>query len=67
MTFTFDEKGNRELPKIMGQLLVLPQHWWEGTDANGKTRDITASTLELPMGSGPYKLKESCLGGVDHL
>lgn len=56
VTFTFSEAGNRELPKIMGQLIVLPQHWWEGKDANGKTRDIGQSTLEPPMGSGPYRI-----------
>jgi microcin C transport system substrate-binding protein len=57
VTFTFDAPGNRELPNIMAQLTVLPQHWWEGKDATGKPRDIGASTLEPPMGSGPYKLK----------
>ncbi len=57
VTFTFDQTGNRELPQIVGQLLVLPQHWWEGTDANGKPRDIGASTLEPPLGSGPYRLE----------
>ncbi len=57
VTFTFDQTDNRELPHILGQLLVLPQHWWEGTDANGKTRNIAASTLEAPMGSGPYELE----------
>ena len=56
VTFTFDQKGNRELPKILGQLMVLPQHWWEGTDAKGNKRDIGASTLEPPLGSGPYEL-----------
>ncbi len=56
VTFTFDQTGNRELPKILGQLTVLPQHWWEGTDAKGNKRDISASTLEPPMGSGPYQL-----------
>lgn len=56
VTFTFDQTGNRELPLILGQLMVLPQHWWEGTDANGKPRDIAQSTLESPMGSGPYTL-----------
>ena len=35
ITFTFDAPGNRELPSIVGQLTVLPKHWWEGTDANG--------------------------------
>lgn len=57
VTFTFDQTGNRELPKIMGQLLVLPQHWWEGTDASGNKRDIGRSTLEPPMGSGPYRIR----------
>jgi microcin C transport system substrate-binding protein len=56
VTFTFDQAGNRELPNIVGQLTVLPQHWWEGKDANGKQRDIGASTLEPPLGSGPYKV-----------
>jgi microcin C transport system substrate-binding protein len=56
VTFTFDQTGNHELPHIMGQLLVLPQHWWEGTDAKGNKRDISHSTLEPPLGSGPYKL-----------
>ncbi|MDR3474999.1 MAG: extracellular solute-binding protein [Devosia sp.] len=57
VTFSFDVKNNRELPNILGQLLIVPQHWWEGKDASGKPRDISASTLEPPMGSGPYKIK----------
>jgi microcin C transport system substrate-binding protein len=56
VTFTFDKAGNRELPNIMGQLVVLPKHWWDGTDANGKKRDITRSTLEIPLGSGAYRI-----------
>ncbi|MDJ0930326.1 extracellular solute-binding protein [Breoghania sp.] len=56
--FTFDVKNNRELPNIMGQLPVLPKHWWEGTDANGKKRDISKSTLEPPLGSGHYRIKD---------
>jgi microcin C transport system substrate-binding protein len=55
--FTFDEKGNRELPQIMGQLLVFPKHWWEGTAPDGRKRDITQTTLEPPLGSGAYRLK----------
>jgi len=62
ITFTFDGPGNRELPQIVGQLPVLPKHWWEGTDQNGKKRDITQTTLELPLGSGPYRLKEFAPG-----
>ncbi|MGE0458795.1 MAG: extracellular solute-binding protein [Bauldia sp.] len=56
VTFTFDAPGNRELPSIVGQLTVLPQHYWEGTDANGNPRDISAPTLEPPLGSGPYRI-----------
>ncbi len=55
--FKFDQKGNRELPKILGDLVVLPKHWWEGTDASGKKRDITKPTLEVPLGSAAYKIK----------
>jgi microcin C transport system substrate-binding protein len=57
ITFTFDAPGNRELPQIVGQLLVLPKHWWEGTDASGKKRDISATTLEPPLGSAAYRIK----------
>lgn len=56
VTFFFSSKNNRELPGILGQIPVLAQHWWEGKDASGKQRDIGASTLEPPMGSGPYRL-----------
>ena len=62
VTFTFDGPGNRELPQIVGQLPVLPKHWWEGADQNGKKRDVTQTTLELPLGSGPYRLKEFAPG-----
>lgn len=55
--FRFDQKGNRELPKIMGDLAVLPKHWWEGTDAKGNKRDITRPTLEPPLGSAAYRIK----------
>ena len=58
VTFTFDAPGNRELPQIVGELTVLPKAWWTGTDKDGKQRDIGATTLEPPLGSGPYKIKE---------
>jgi len=57
VTFTFDVKGNRELPHIVGQLLILPKHFWEGTDKDGNKRDISRGTLEPPLGSGPYRIK----------
>jgi microcin C transport system substrate-binding protein len=58
ITFTFAGPGNRELPQIVGELTVLPRHWWEGSDGKGKKRDIGTTTLEPPLGSGPYRIKE---------
>ena len=58
VTFSFDVKNNRELPMIMGQLMVLPKHHWTGTDAKGAGRDLMKTTLEPPLGSGPYRIKE---------
>jgi len=58
VTFTFDQKGNRELPLIVGQMPVLPKHFWEGKSANGEARDLGRSSLEIPLGSGPYRIKE---------
>jgi microcin C transport system substrate-binding protein len=60
--FTFDAPGNRELPQIVGQLTVLPKNWWEGTDSEGRKRDISATTLEKPLGSGAYRIKEFVAG-----
>ncbi len=48
--FSFKPGENRELPLIVGQLAVLPKHYWE-------KRDFTKTTLEPPLGSGPYRLK----------
>lgn len=62
VTFSFDTTGNLELPKIMGQLAIYPRHWWEGTDANGKQRNIGAPTLEPPLGSGPYRIASFTAG-----
>ena len=60
--FTFDGPGNRELPTIVGEVPVLPKHWWEGTDEQGRKRDISVTTLEKPLGSGPYRIKEFVAG-----
>jgi microcin C transport system substrate-binding protein len=43
-------------------LTVLPKHWWEGADKDGRKRDIGATTLEPPLGSGPYRLKDLSAG-----
>ncbi len=47
--FTFSGGINRELPLIVGQLPVLPKHYWEG-------REFDKTTLEPPLGSGPYRI-----------
>ncbi len=48
--FVFKPGDNRELPLILGQLPVLPKHYWEG-------REFDRTTLEPPLGSGPYRIK----------
>jgi microcin C transport system substrate-binding protein len=57
VTFTFDVKGNRELPQIVGQLSVLPKAFWEGKRPDGEQRDVTKTTMEIPLGSGAYRVK----------
>jgi microcin C transport system substrate-binding protein len=49
VVFRFKTKTNRELPSILGQVPVLPEHWWKG-------RDFAAPLTEPPLGSGPYKV-----------
>ena len=47
--FTFKTKGNAELPLIMGEMPILSKAFWE-------KRGIEATTLDIPVGSGPYKI-----------
>ena len=49
--FNFKNGENRELPLILGQLTVLPKHYW-------KERDFNKTTLEPPLGSGPYRVEK---------
>ncbi len=68
VTFTFDVKGNRELPQIVGSAHGAAQAFLgQGNGANGEQRDVTKSTLEIPLGSGPYKIKSVDAGPLDHL
>ena len=62
ITFTLGSPGNHEMPIVLGQLRVLPRHWWEGTDAAGKKRDIGATILEPPLGNAAYRIKEFVAG-----
>ncbi|MGH7388319.1 MAG: extracellular solute-binding protein [Candidatus Rokuibacteriota bacterium] len=48
--FTFKRGENRELALIVGQMPVLPKAYWAG-------RDFTRTTLEPPLGSGPYRIE----------
>lgn len=50
VTFNFPESNNRELPLILGQISILPKHYWEN-------RDFSKTTLEAPLGGGAYKVK----------
>ena len=43
------EEINHELPLIVGQMVVLPEHYWQD-------KDFTKTTLEPPVGSGPYRI-----------
>lgn len=56
VVFRFAEAGNRELPQVLGQMQVLPKHWWTGQNKDGKPRNPAETTLEIPLGSGPYRL-----------
>jgi len=51
--FTFSGAVNRELPLIVGQLPIMPKHYWE---AEG--RDFSKTTLEPPLTSGPYRISD---------
>lgn len=51
VVFMFSRKSNRELPFIIAQMPVLPKHYW-----TAKGRDFSSTTMEPPLGSGPYKI-----------
>ncbi len=49
--FSFKNTNNRELLLSVGALPVLPKHYWKG-------KEFDRSSLEIPLGSGPYKVKK---------
>jgi microcin C transport system substrate-binding protein len=57
VTFTFDRPGNRELPQIIGALPILAKHYWQAKGEDGEPRDVARGTMEMPLGSGPYRIK----------
>jgi microcin C transport system substrate-binding protein len=50
VTFTFDQKYNRELPLIVGEFPIFPKHFYN------EARDPSKSWLHVPLGSGPYRI-----------
>ena len=48
--FNFKNNNNKELVLIVGQLPVLPKHYWSNIN-------FQETTLDIPLGSGPYKIK----------
>lgn len=46
--FVFRHNNNKELPLILGQMPILPKHYWA-------KRDFSAPGMEIPVSSGPYK------------
>ena len=55
VVFHFKPNENRALPLIIGELPVLPEHWF-------KDRDFAEPLHEAPVGSGPYRIAGSSLG-----
>ncbi|GAB5470124.1 MAG: extracellular solute-binding protein [Rhodospirillales bacterium] len=51
--FRFAPGENRELALIIGQLPVLPKHYWTSDG-----RDPTQTTLTPPLASGPYRIAD---------
>lgn len=49
--FRLSPGENKEMPLTLGQVPVMPRHYWEG-------RDFEAATLEPPLGSGPYRIRD---------
>jgi microcin C transport system substrate-binding protein len=49
VAFRFKSATNRELPLILGQMAVLPKHWWAG-------REFDRPLTDPPLGSGPYRI-----------
>ncbi len=48
--FYFKSTKNRELPQILGEMPVLSKAYWSG-------RDFEKTTLDPPLGSGPYTIE----------
>ena len=54
--FSFKPGQNRELPLIVGEVAILPKHYWTAK-VDDEPRDFAKPGLEIPIGSGPYRIK----------
>jgi len=48
-------RGDPVLPRRLGIMPVIPKHYWQN-------RDVTRTTVEPPLGSGPYRIGEFSVG-----
>jgi microcin C transport system substrate-binding protein len=55
VVFRFTNDQNRELAQILGEMPVLPKHWWA-------SRDFTKPLTEPPLGSGAYRVASFEMG-----
>ncbi len=55
--FKFAVRGNAELPLIIGQMPILPKHYW-----TKEGRDFSNTTMDIPLGSGAYKISKVVAG-----
>lgn len=58
--FTFKDGKNPELPLIIGQMSVLPKHYWEN-------RDFTKAGLKYRLEAGHISLKAPILAKLSHI
>jgi microcin C transport system substrate-binding protein len=56
VTFHFTRAGNRDLPFLVSQLMIVSQRYWTGKSLSGEPRNLDHTTLEPPLGSGPYRI-----------
>ncbi len=48
-------RGNPTYPVRLGDIPIMPKHYWA-------SRDLTKTTVEPPLGSGPYRIGEFVVG-----
>jgi len=49
--FIFKTNQNRDLPLLIASMKILPKHYYENHEFN-------QTNLQIPLGSGPYQIKE---------